>query len=149
GGRTLHGCILAWERGGLTICREPAALPELSLLENGVEAVWDGALRIRAAVDDLWMGALGASGVTELHRRADEQVFALPEFWRNAPAPAREAALALWAVDKGCEQKTLQAVPILDWSVPELANGGAPAIFSVNAVRSRRAPFDADPILCG
>ncbi|MEM6669786.1 MAG: tRNA lysidine(34) synthetase TilS [Pseudomonadota bacterium] len=149
GGRTLHGCILAWERGGLTICREPAALPELSLLETGVEAVWDGALGIRAAVDGLWMGALGASGVTELHRRADEQVFALPEFWRNAPAPAREAALALWTIDEGGEQKTLQAVPILDWSVPELANGGSSAIFSVNAVGSRRAPFDADPILCG
>ena len=102
-GRTLAGCrILPW-RGGVLVCREPAAVAGPLVLAPGVAAVWDCRFRVhlgRGASRALKVAALGPT------RLPDGVAAAL------VPAPARPSLPALWRGRK------LLAVPHLGWPLP-------------------------------
>lgn len=64
GGRTLGGCRVLPRRGGLLICREPAAVAPPVPAPPGATVTWDGRFRVRlspAAPPGLTLGALGAA----------------------------------------------------------------------------------------
>lgn len=63
GGRTLGGCRLLPRRGGLLVCREPAAMAPAVAAVPGTNVLWDGRFRLKLAQEaprGLWLGALGA-----------------------------------------------------------------------------------------
>ena len=59
-GRTLAGCVLARSTEGWRIGREPAAAAAPVALRPGVEVVWDGRFRARAAREGFIVGARAA-----------------------------------------------------------------------------------------
>lgn len=65
-GRTLGGCRILPRRGGLLICREPAAMaPPVAACPGGIVA-WDGRFRLQlpsSAPPGLRLGALGGAAV--------------------------------------------------------------------------------------
>ncbi len=61
-GRTLAGCRLLPRRGGLLVCREPAALAPPVAAPPGATVHWDGRFRLHLAPEapnGLFLGALG------------------------------------------------------------------------------------------
>jgi tRNA(Ile)-lysidine synthase len=66
GGRTLGGCRILPRRGGLLVCREPAAVSLPVAVTPGVAASWDGRFRLLlpgAAPSGLTLGALGGAAI--------------------------------------------------------------------------------------
>jgi tRNA(Ile)-lysidine synthase len=66
GGRTLGGCRILPRRGGVLVCREPAAVAPPMPVAPGATAVWDGRFRLclpAGAPAGLTIGALGAARI--------------------------------------------------------------------------------------
>ena len=66
GGRTLGGCRVLQRRGGLTVCREPAAVAAPASAVPGKPLAWDGRFRLSlplGAPRGLSLGALGGAPV--------------------------------------------------------------------------------------
>jgi tRNA(Ile)-lysidine synthase len=97
GGRTLAGCRLLPRRGGLLVCREPAAMAPPIAAPPGMTVYWDGRFRLRLAPeapDGLSLGALGATP--------------LEAAW-GLPAAVRPSLAAL------SDKKAVVAVPALGY----------------------------------
>src|SRR5262249_29522725 len=97
GGRTLGGCRLVPRRGGVLVCREPAATAPSVAAVPGHLVYLDGRLRLRPAPDaprGLFLGALGAAAVDAV---------------RAVPAAVRPSLAAL------SDQKAVVAVPALGY----------------------------------
>jgi tRNA(Ile)-lysidine synthase len=65
-GRTLGGCVVAPRRGGVLVCREPAAVAPPVAIRSGGSTLWDGRWMLRLPPDASagWtLGALGADRV--------------------------------------------------------------------------------------
>jgi len=72
GGRTLGGCRLLPRRGGVLVCREPAALAPPTVVPPGTIVHWDGRFRLRLAATapaGLYLGALAGAAVGGARRR--------------------------------------------------------------------------------
>lgn len=90
-GRTLHGCVIAQEKGEAIILREIAASEAGFAIRPGKQAVWDGRFRLMADAlrSGLEIGALGPKGLKALK----EEGFSLPT---GLPRKALAASPALW-----------------------------------------------------
>jgi tRNA(Ile)-lysidine synthase len=97
GGRTLGGCRLVPRRGGVLVCREPAATAPSVAAVPGNIVYWDGRFRLRLAAEaprGLSLGALGAAAVDAVGA---------------VPAAVRPSLAAL------SDQKAVVAVPALGY----------------------------------
>lgn len=83
GGRTLGGCRVLPRRGGLLVCREPAAMAPPVPAPPGAAVVWDGRFSLCLPADAPMGLALGALGTTRCRAAA------------TVPAAARPALPAL------------------------------------------------------
>jgi tRNA(Ile)-lysidine synthase len=97
GGRTLGGCRLLPRRGGLLVCREPAAMAPSVVAVPGTTVYWDGRFRLNLAPEapqGLSLGALGATAVDAV---------------RAVPGAVRPSLAAL------SDKKAVVAVPALGY----------------------------------
>jgi tRNA(Ile)-lysidine synthase len=77
GGCTLGGCRILPRRGGVLVCREPAATSPPVAARPGAAVMWDGRVRLRlpaAAPTGLKLGARGMAGVETGARRLPSAV---------------------------------------------------------------------------
>lgn len=105
-GRTLGGCLVVPWRGGILICREPAAVAAPTPAAPGGQVCWDGRFQVRFATETrpgLWLGALGRDSAAVAHDLAKTAAFA------GIPAAARATLPALR------DAKGVVAVPSLGY----------------------------------
>lgn len=96
GGCTLGGCRILPRRGGVLMCREPAAMAPPVAAPPGATVTWDGRFRLRLPVDaptGLRLGARGRAGPDAAARR-------LPWAARSGMPVLRddEGDVAAWSV---------------------------------------------------
>ena len=97
GGRTLAGCRLLPHRGGLLVCREPAAMARPVAAPPGTRVYWDRRFLLSIASDAPQGLSLGALGATPL------------EAARALPGAVRPSLAAL------SDKKAVVAVPALGY----------------------------------
>jgi tRNA(Ile)-lysidine synthase len=97
GGRTLAGCRLLPHRGGLLVCREPAAMARPVAAPPGTRVYWDRRFLLSIASDAPQGLSLGALGATSL------------EAARALPGAVRPSLAAL------SDKKAVVAVPALGY----------------------------------
>jgi tRNA(Ile)-lysidine synthase len=124
GSRTLSGCVIAWDRGVATICREPAAATDVR--EATAAQVWDSRWRIETDLAGVRIARLGEDGEAALAALRRRGVWEAPAEWRAAPRAARLASPALWAGD------ALAAAPLAGFgparaTLARAANGWRPS----------------------
>ena len=93
--RTLGGCIIRPDRGGLLVVREPAAAREVVALDATEDVLWDGRFRLRLAAPGrerrgLRVAALGAAGLRDVAAAGPVAAGA------HIPAAARPSLPALY-----------------------------------------------------
>ena len=103
--RTLHGCRVIPDAGGLLVCREPAAAHQILPLVAGRESRWDGRFRISLGSTEPGDGLF----VARLEHVGLRRIRAAQARWRaSLPAAVCLSLPALWQGER------LLAVPQLD-----------------------------------